>query len=82
MPGLTRYEPWSLLDQFNNELNSLFRGRAPAVGNGELSASDWVPAVDIKEEPNQYIIHADVPGVEPKDIHVSMENGVLSIKGE
>ena len=38
--------------------------------------------VDIKEEENRYVIHADVPGVDPADIEVNMENGVLSIKGE
>jgi len=38
--------------------------------------------VDIKEDENQYTILADIPGVDPKDIDVTMENGVLSIKGE
>ena len=44
--------------------------------------SSWIPAVDVLETDDQFIIEADVPGVKPKDIEVTMENGVLSIKGE
>jgi HSP20 family protein len=41
-----------------------------------------VPAVDIKDEGNRYLIRADIPGVKPEDIEVTMENGVLTIRGE
>jgi HSP20 family protein len=44
--------------------------------------SHWSPAVDVKEEADRFVILADLPGVDPKDIEVSMENGVLSIRGE
>ncbi|HKS93520.1 MAG TPA: Hsp20/alpha crystallin family protein, partial [Gammaproteobacteria bacterium] len=45
-------------------------------------ASDWIPAVDIKEEDQRFLIHADVPGVDPKDIEITMEDGILTLKGE
>ena len=38
--------------------------------------------MDIKEEQNRFVIHADIPGVSPENIDVSMEKGVLTIKGE
>ena len=83
MANLTRYEPWGLFDQFNNEINRLFSSRYPSrAGDAAVTASDWVPAVDIKEEAGQYVIHADIPGVDPNDIEVTMENGILSVKGE
>lgn len=47
-----------------------------------LSPTNWVPAVDIAEKDDHFLIEADVPGVEPKDIEVSMENGYLTVKGE
>ncbi len=47
-----------------------------------LSAAHWVPAVDIAEKDDHFLIEADVPGVEPKEIEVSMENGFLTVKGE
>lgn len=81
--NLIRYEPWSLLNQLNNEVNRMFDLR-PLGGNDEANVvtSDWVPAVDIKEESGRFVIHADIPGVDPKDIEITMENGMLSIKGE
>ena len=81
---LVRYEPWSLLNQLHNEIDRLFESGRPALREDESSvtATDWVPAVDIKEEADRYVIRADVPGVDPKDIEVNMENGVLTIKGE
>jgi HSP20 family protein len=49
------------------------------VGN---SVADWVPAVDIIEEKERFILKADLPGVSPDDIDVNMEDGVLSLSGE
>ena len=47
-----------------------------------IATSQWMPTVDIKENDKQFTITADIPGVEPKDIEVTMENGMLSIRGE
>lgn len=77
--ALVRYEPWSLLNQFNRELDSLFA--RPNTENS-IATSDWTPAVDIKETENEFKILADIPGVDPKDIDVHMEDGVLTIRGE
>jgi HSP20 family protein len=37
--------------------------------------------VDVKETAKEYVIHADVPGVKPADIDITLEDGVLTIKG-
>jgi len=42
----------------------------------------WVPAVDIFEEKDRFVVRADLPGVNPDDIDVNMENGVLTVSGE
>jgi len=76
--SLVRYEPWSLLNQLSKELDRSFRG----TENSDVATSDWTPAVDIKENADNFVIVADIPGVDPKDIEVHMENGVLSIKGQ
>jgi len=83
--SLVRYEPWSLLDQLHGEIGRTFNVRRGRNGEGKHRLpgnSDWTPAVDIREEDSRYVIHADVPGVDPKDIEINMEDGVLSIKGE
>mgnify|MGYP000358531506 CR=1 FL=1 len=42
---------------------------------------DWTPAVDIREEDNRFVLEADIPGIEPSDIEITMENGVLTLRG-
>lgn len=44
--------------------------------------SQWVPRVDIKEEPERFVILADLPGMDPSQIEVNMDKGMLSIRGE
>ncbi len=80
--SLVRYEPWNLLNQLQGEMARMFDTRRLEDESGTLATADWVPAVDIKEEDDRYVIHADIPGVEAKDIEVNMENGILSIRGE
>jgi HSP20 family protein len=85
--SLRKYEPVNLLSRLQNELNDFFRpgdDKFPSIfqdGNNWLG-SEWVPRIDIKENEHQYVVTADVPGVDPKDIQVTMANGMLSIKGE
>ncbi len=69
---ITHFEPWSFVDQLNRDLNNVVK----------CNPGRWVPAVDIIEEPDRFLLRADVPGVNPTDIDVSMDNGVLSVSGE
>ncbi|MDO9372655.1 MAG: Hsp20/alpha crystallin family protein [Gammaproteobacteria bacterium] len=80
--ALIRYEPLNMLTRLQNEMNRLFDDRLPrGEDNGNVVTSDWIPKVDIKEEDKRFVILADIPGVDPKDIEVTMENGLLTIKG-
>ena len=85
--ALVRYEPWSMFDKFQEELGRLGlldpANRDSLEGdNSNIVTSHWRPAVDIREEKDRYVIIADLPGVDPKDIEITMEQGVLTIKGE
>lgn len=81
--AITHYQPRSFLSDLQGELNQFFSPATFRTREGEtgMTASDWVPSVDIKEDEKQFSIHADVPGVKAEDIDVSMENGILTIKG-
>ena len=80
---LTRYEPWSAVRQLQSEMSRAFDSAVAGAEDGSnVVTSRWTPAVDIKEDSERFVIAADVPGVEPGDIEVTMENGVLTIKGE
>ena len=79
--NIARFEPWSFVDLLHRDLDRLVGDRR--VGRDEQNAvADWVPAVDIIEEKDRFVLRADVPGVNAEDIDVSMDNGVLSISGE
>jgi HSP20 family protein len=43
---------------------------------------DWSPAVDVSENPKEITVHAEIPGVEAKEIDVYLEGNVLTIRGE
>jgi len=80
--NLVRYNnPWNLLNTLQRELYD------PAFDRGDnndssVSTANWAPSVDISETDTEFTLLADIPGVDPKDIDISMEKGVLTIKGE
>lgn len=80
---LTRYEPWSAVRQIQNEMSRVFDNAVAGVEDGSnVVTNRWTPAVDIDEDSERFVITADIPGVAPEEIEVTMENGVLAIKGE
>jgi HSP20 family protein len=80
--NIIRHDPWALFNQFNELSKILDKRISSNEDNSTVETSHWAPAVDIKEEPSRFVLYADIPGVEPKDIEIAMENGVLTIKGE
>jgi HSP20 family protein len=78
--SLVRHNPWSLFDQLNRELSAPLKTYDDE--EGAVATANWAPSVDITEDENSFNLLADIPGVKPDDIEVSMDNGVLTIKGE
>jgi HSP20 family protein len=81
---IKRYQPWYAASGLQDEIKQVFDR---FLGSEESDQSDvvtsqWAPRVDIREEGKRFVIYADIPGVNPKDIEVHMEKGTLSIKGE
>ncbi len=82
MTTLMTTNPWDLMQQWRQEMDRPVHHSLLSDDTANVVGADWCPAVDIKEEKDQYLIHADLPGVEADDIEVTMERGILSIKGE
>ena len=77
-----RWNPWN-----ENDLMSFFADRAgrfaPLAQNGDAHKPvEWSPAVDVHEDAERILILADLPGVEDKDLTLSVENNVLTVRGE
>ncbi len=79
---MIRYQPWRTISDLHSEINRLFEGPMSRQEGGDTAACDWVPAVDVREETDRFVLHADLPGVDTNDIEITMENGVLTIGGQ
>ena len=79
--NVRRFEPWSIVDMLHRDLDRLAARHIPA-SEGDAVVTDWVPAVDIIEEKDRFVLRADLPGVDPADIEVSMDAGILTVAGQ
>jgi HSP20 family protein len=73
--------PFDLLDDFNRAYGNLFRSPMLRGDRDRLESGDWLPAADIKEESDHYLISMDVPGVTGEHIDVTVHDGILSVRG-
>jgi len=67
-------DTWSPLNRFARDLDVFFGSPSTAVS--------FIPAVDVREEASRFVVVADLPGVQPGDIEITAEKGVLTLRGE
>ena len=81
--ALIRWEPVRELNTIQNEVNRLFNTffDTPTPGNGGATLRRWIPAMDLVETENEFILRADLPGVPEKDVQIELEDNVLTISG-
>src|SRR3954468_8889631 len=77
--AVVRYEPWNVVSQLQSEINRVFGNLSDTDSNS--ATSEWSPAVDVREFSNRFQLLLDVPGVDPKDVEITLDNGVLTISG-
>ena len=83
MSTIVRWDPFRELSTVQDRMNRMFNdiwGRSRSTDEDYISGS-WMPAVDVRETKDSLEISAELPGLEPKDVEVSVENGVLILKG-
>lgn len=74
-----RWEPFQELEQLQEQMDRLMQGAwSPGVGNGGV----WMPLADIEETEDAWIVEAEVPGVDRKDVNVELRDSELIITGE
>jgi HSP20 family protein len=77
--AVLRYEPWNVVSQLHNEINRVFGNLNDAEGSS--ATSEWTPAVDVREYSDRFQLLLDVPGVDPKDVEITLDSGVLTVSG-
>jgi len=79
---LVRWEPFREADNFFRQLGAPAFGRWPVLPAEHADGSPWTPVADIAETDKEYVVKAEVPGVKPGDIKVTLDKGILTIAGE
>ena len=81
--AIVRWEPFrdllSTQDRFNRLFNDTF---SRFFDEGDLGARAWAPPVDVYETEHDVVLKAELPGVDPKEVEVRVEDGTLYLKGE
>jgi HSP20 family protein len=84
--ALIRWEPVRELSSIQNEMNRLFNTffETPTQGNGGggQALRRWIPAMDLVESGDEFVLRADLPGLSESDVNIELEDNVLTISGE
>jgi len=84
--AIQRWDPVRDLIRLQETVNGLFEdmlGRSSSPGgDGEAAPGAWQPPLDLIEETGRYVVRADLPGVAPEDVNVSVEKDHLVLNGE
>lgn len=77
------WNPFRELEEVQRRMDELFRG-LPTMSEAKepLAAADWLPAVDITEDDQEFVVKVELPEVKKEDVKVTVEDGTLSITGE
>ncbi len=82
---IVRWEPFRELSSLQNEMNRLFDSAFDtprAGGNAGKAMRRWIPAMDLVEGPEQFVLRADLPGMKQEDVSIEFEDNILTIAGE
>ena len=81
--AIVRWEPLRELTTLQNEMNRLFNTAfdTPTGGNGG-ALRRWMPAMDLVETADHFVLRADLPGMTEKDVNIEIEERVLTVSGE
>jgi HSP20 family protein len=78
---LQRWDPFTELRQMQENMNRLWQGFFPTTDNGS-EMERWSILLDVCQEEDRVVVYASIPGVHPDDIHISIEDNVLTIRGQ
>ena len=86
--ALVRWDPVREIDSLQGEMNRLFSTffDTPTTrggnGGGTAASRRWLPAMDLVETGEHFVLKADLPGISENDVNIEVENNVLTVSGE
>lgn len=79
--AITRWDPFGEMMSWQKEMDRLF-GRMGAPRRGDGGEMQWMPRIEAKKVGDDLVVRAELPGLKPEDVDISVEDNVLTIKGE
>ena len=80
--SMIKYDPFRELRNLQDDMTRLFVGSVPRGGREDMAGGSWIPSVDIYEDTDKLVLEADLPGLKREDFEISVENNVITLKGE
>jgi HSP20 family protein len=88
LTGVFMSDPLGFMRRMSEEMNQIFESAglggtlAGAGSAGRTSGTGWMPQVEVRQRGSELVVRADLPGLEPDDVRVEVENNVLTVSGE
>jgi HSP20 family protein len=79
---IVRWEPLRELSSLQSEMNRLFDGLFEPAGTNATGGRRWIPAMDLVETEDHFVLRADLPGVSEEDVKIEVDDRVLTVSGE
>ena len=81
--AIIRWDPFGEMLRMQRDMDSIFSRMGMAeVRDRSVSTVAWMPKIDVEQQGDDIVVHAELPGVKPEDVDVEVTDGVLTIKGE
>jgi HSP20 family protein len=79
MSTVMRQDPWGVIPRLQDEINRLFNARE---NDSSSATATWIPPVDIHEYGDRFELYVDLPGVDPGQVELTLDGGILTLSGE
>ena len=81
-PTVPTFAPLARLNAFQSEVDRLFEGSPFFGGNGTANGQGFLPTLDVYQDKDNVLVHAELPGMKKEDITLSLHDGLLTLSGE
>jgi HSP20 family protein len=79
---IVRWEPFRELSSLQTEMNRLFNTVFDSPGGNGGTLRRWMPAMDLLEDGDEFVLRADLPGMSEEDVNIELEDSTLTLSGE
>ncbi len=80
--ALIRWQPWQELETLSRQLDHLFDDLTPVSRNASPAPHTWSPAIELKSTDTEFVLRAELPGIDARDLDIQVTRNAVAIAGE